>query len=402
MNDVFMTGQSAPKEQTVVIKGGGASDGAVVDGADSGIKATVKDLTNANPLTVAITDGNGDQITSFGGGTQYTEGDTDTSITGTALMWEDTSDTLVVASATKPIPVSATLDTTGLATEAKQDTIITHVDGVETVLGTIDADTSILAGAVTAGKVQAEVTNTVTVGSHNVTNAGTFAVQVTSAPSTTVTATQLDVDNLNATDDVVTVTGGAGQTADVKVTLDGESVPVTGTFYQATQPVSIASAVPVTDNDSSLTVDGTVTVQDGGGSLSIDDGGASLSVENVPHIGLNGDPFTLQHEGAQYTTQQTSTVLIAGGASEKIVVTQVQIQSFGTTAFSIQLYFGTGAYARGTNRAIFDGDFAPSATNKAGVILNGPFISGTNGDDLLITTSTAGSVTVSVWYYVVT
>lgn len=38
--------------------------------------------------------------------------------------------------------------------------------------------------------------------------------------------------------DVVTVTGGAGQTADVKVTLDSESVAVTGTFWQATQPVS--------------------------------------------------------------------------------------------------------------------------------------------------------------------
>jgi hypothetical protein len=38
--------------------------------------------------------------------------------------------------------------------------------------------------------------------------------------------------------DVVTVTGGAGQTADVKVTLDSESVAVTGAFYQATQPVS--------------------------------------------------------------------------------------------------------------------------------------------------------------------
>lgn len=76
-----------------------------------------------------------------------------------------------------------------------------------------------------------------TVPSHDVTNAGTFAVQVTSAPSTVVTATDLDVRNLTATD-VVTVTGGAGQTADVKVTLDGESVPVTGTFYQATQPIS--------------------------------------------------------------------------------------------------------------------------------------------------------------------
>jgi hypothetical protein len=37
---------------------------------------------------------------------QYTEADTDATVTGTALMWEDTSDTLRVASAAKPLPVA--------------------------------------------------------------------------------------------------------------------------------------------------------------------------------------------------------------------------------------------------------------------------------------------------------
>ena len=44
-------------------------------------------------------------VTGAGGGTQYTEGDTDASITGTAVIWEDASDTLVAASDTKPLPV---------------------------------------------------------------------------------------------------------------------------------------------------------------------------------------------------------------------------------------------------------------------------------------------------------
>jgi len=56
-------------------------------------------------LKTSIVDGSGSQITSFGGGTQYTEADTDASITGTALLWEDTSDTLRAASAAKPLPV---------------------------------------------------------------------------------------------------------------------------------------------------------------------------------------------------------------------------------------------------------------------------------------------------------
>lgn len=122
----------------------------------------------------------------------------------------------------------------------------------------------------------------------------------------------------------------------------------------------------------------------------------------VPHIGLNGDPWSLVHEAAQYTTTQTSTVLVTGGASEKIVVTQIQIQAYGTTSFDLQVYFGTGAFSRGTNRAVFDGTFKPSNTLAPGVVMNGPFIAGTNGDDLMVTTSAAGSVTINVWYYVVT
>lgn len=74
-------------------------------------------------------------------------------------------------------------------------------------------------------------------------------VDVLTMPTTTVQATDLDVRDLTSTD-VVTVTGGAGQTADVKITLDGESVPVTGTFWQATQPVSgtVTANLSATDN----------------------------------------------------------------------------------------------------------------------------------------------------------
>jgi hypothetical protein len=194
-------------------------DGAIVDGASSSIRATVKDLANSNPLTVAITDASGDQITSFGGGTQYTEGDTDATITGTALMFETNTgtNTLGVVNSTNKLPVDGSGVTqpvsaaslplpTGASTSALQST-------GNTSLGTI-------AGAVSGTEMQ---------------------VDVITMPTTTVQATQLDVDDLNSTDDVVTVTGGVGQTADVKMTLDGESVPVTGTFWQATQPVSAAS-----------------------------------------------------------------------------------------------------------------------------------------------------------------
>lgn len=43
-----------------------------------------------------------------GGGIQYTEGDTDTTITGTAMLFEGAGNTLMVPSSTNPIPVAGT------------------------------------------------------------------------------------------------------------------------------------------------------------------------------------------------------------------------------------------------------------------------------------------------------
>ena len=83
-----------------------ASDSVAVHGDVGAIDQL--DLTNSNPVTVAIVDATGDQITSFGGGTQYTEGDTDTTITGTALMFESNTgtNTISAVSSSSPLPVT--------------------------------------------------------------------------------------------------------------------------------------------------------------------------------------------------------------------------------------------------------------------------------------------------------
>jgi hypothetical protein len=73
------------------------------DGTDL---ATVLNLAGEDPLAVAIVDGAGAQITSFGGGTQYTEGDTDATITGTAILWEDTGNTLRPVASGTPLPIT--------------------------------------------------------------------------------------------------------------------------------------------------------------------------------------------------------------------------------------------------------------------------------------------------------
>lgn len=49
-----------------------------------------------------------DASVSIGGGTEYTEGDIDASVTGGATMWKDSSDTLQVAGEDNPLPVTGT------------------------------------------------------------------------------------------------------------------------------------------------------------------------------------------------------------------------------------------------------------------------------------------------------
>lgn len=83
---------------------GGGGTGTILDGVDSNIIATVFDLTNSNPIATTIVDGSGTAITSFGGGTQYTQDAALTVATsvGTQAMGR--------ASAAKPTDVSADND----------------------------------------------------------------------------------------------------------------------------------------------------------------------------------------------------------------------------------------------------------------------------------------------------
>ena len=58
------------------------------------LSSSLRFLANARAQDVAIVDAAGDQITAFGAGVQYTEGNVDATITGTAAMMEVAADTL--------------------------------------------------------------------------------------------------------------------------------------------------------------------------------------------------------------------------------------------------------------------------------------------------------------------
>lgn len=114
---------------------------------------------------------------------------------------------------------------------------------------------------------------------------------------------------------------GANSGVDIgDVTINNASIAVTGTFWQATQPVSIAAAVAVTDNNGSLTVDapvGTpvfVRLSDGASAIST----LPVSLASVPsHPVTNAGTFAVQVDGAALTALQLldDTVATAGSAA---------------------------------------------------------------------------------------
>lgn len=173
----------------------------------------------------------------IGGGVQYTEADTDVSITGTAIMWEDTSDTLRAVSASKPLPVDLQ-DTTVAVTQS----------GTWDEVGINDSGNSI----------------TVDDGGSSLTVDGTVGVSGTVTVDSELTTADLDTGAGTDTRAVVGLVGsksGGGvlipgdATAGLKVDLGADN-DVTITSGTVT---TITNVVHVDDNSSSLTVDGSVT-----------------------------------------------------------------------------------------------------------------------------------------------
>ena len=161
---------------------------------------------------------------------------------------------------------------TGASTAANQTTIIGHVDGIETLLGTIDADTGSIATSTTSidGKITACNTGAVVLA------AGTAAFGKLAANSG--------------------VTIGAVEIA------AAQTIAVTGTFWQATQPVSLTSTtitgtVAVTQSGTwNITNAGTFAVQVDGAALTslqlIDDGiataGSAITTKGMAAAGTDG------------------------------------------------------------------------------------------------------------------
>lgn len=489
-----IVGASSPKVQRVQIEGGGASDGAIVDGVSSSIKATVKDYTNANPLTVVTVDTNGDYV-SGSGGTQYTEdaaaaanpvgtvpilvradtpagvtttdGDnvaqrgtdygaayvtlldaagspvafgsggtsaaddadfTDGTTLGTPAMgvYEATPSTVtdgdlgvVGITEDRRLKVLADLSATDNAVldniDADLTTIIGHVDGVEGLLGTIDADTGnistkidTLAGAVSGTEMQVDVLTmpTVTVTATNLdVQSGGADLATTTQAGAIQTAVEL-IDNTVATLGTTTYTEATSQglvigavRRDADTTLvnttnevsplqvdangrlkveafSGETLPVSLTSTTVTGTVAVTQSgtwdeVGINDSGNSITVDNAQLSVVGGGTeaaamrvtiasdstgvLSIDDNGGNISIDDGGNT-ITVDGTVAVTGVSTLAEQQTQTTAL------QLIDNSIYVDDADWTA-DTSSHTLVGAVTQVATTANTDGDVTPLTTN---------------------------------------
>jgi hypothetical protein len=219
-----------------------------------------------------------------GGGVQYTEGDTDASITGTALMLEDTSNTLQPAPGDKTngldVDVTRSALPTGASTSAKQDTGNTSLSSID-------------------GKITAV-------------NTGAVVVSSSALPSGAATAAKQPALGTAGTSsaDVITVQGRAGMTP---LLTDGSG---------ATQPVSNAGLTELATAINSSKVDINLASSDVsiGGGTEYDDGDADATPTGSVAMGTDGSnvfAIATDTDGHQQVDVQSSALPSGAATSAK-------------------------------------------------------------------------------------
>lgn len=212
----------------------------------------------------------------------------------------------------------------------------------------------------------------------------------TSAPTSVADGDRVNawLSQFGAVNVILRDTTGAAVTPGVQYTRDVAAGAAQGTAIMLQASTAIPGAVSA-DGDA-VTAWGTRT-------------GAQI-VAAPPHLGMIADPYTLQSKTAQYTSTQTGVALWTPTGGKRLVIIAYQIQAGGTTAGTMQLWFeasnGDTTYTRGTDIAIFDGEFAPSATLKPGVVQSGLWIAPGADFDLRVTESAnINPLTVTAWGY---
>ena len=230
----------------------------------------------------------------------------------------------------------------GASTAANQTTIIGHVDGIEGLLTTIDADTGVLAGAVAGTEVQVDVVAALP--------AGTNAIGKLAANS------GVDIGDVDVTSAIITGGAVAHDSAD-----SGNPIKVGAKAITALSGATLVASADRTDNVSDL--DGAQIIRQD----------ATL-----------GDLVS----GTASNTDGTSTqVLAAGAAGIKHYITDVTIVNTSSSTIYVELKDGT------TAKWVFPVPATGGVTHSFRVPLAGTAATAWNFDPSAATTTIYCSVT---------
>ena len=268
--------------------------------------------TASGALWVAIADSSGDPITSFGGGTQYTEDvAAPADPVGAALI--------MVRDDVLSAQTSNDGDNIGARGTDKGELYVKHVDSIQVTDG---------GGAITVdGTVSATVSGSVAISSITAGDNNIGNVDVVSLPA-------LPAGNNNIGDvDVATVpaplstTGGGTEAAALRVTIATDSTGL----------------VSVDDNGSSLTVDGTVGIS---GAVTIQDGGGSITVDGTVTANAGTGTFDVNIVGGSASGTQYTEDVAAAADPVGTALNLIRADSLA----AVTTTDGDNVAARGTNK----------------------------------------------------
>ncbi len=362
-------------------------------------------------------------VTGGGGGTEYNEGDVDATITGSALLWEDTSDTLRPVSAAKPLPVS---DTTTLVDDAAFTPGTSRVAMMGATFDNVTPD-SVDEGDGGAVRMSAN---------RNLHATLRDAAGNERGLNIDASGAALVAQSGNWT--MGTVTPGTGQTALGKASDNAATTTDVGIAALAVRQDTPGTITPADGDYAALRLDsqGALRVNAGTGPAQYtednahannDAGDFVLAVrKDVPAATATADgdytALTSDADGRQWvnnsgasnaqriskafnaTTTQTGTDVWSPASGKKIAVESVVIGTYGTTAARVILWFGDNAdttYTAGTDQVLLAASFAPSSTAKPGLVFTPmqPVVCNTANRELHITTDAGISLDVTVHGY---
>lgn len=345
-----------------------ASDSVAVHG-DVGVFDQF-DLTNSNPAVVAIVDSNGDQITSFGGGTQYTEdAAAAANPVGTALN-------LIRADSLAGI---TTADGDNLAARGtdKGELYVKHVDSIP-VTGTFYQATQPVSGTVTAELSAVDNAVLDNIDADLTTIIGHVDGLETLIGTTNTTLGTIDTDTGNIAT-AVQVIDNAIHVDDAAFTL-GTSSGVMMMGFAGTQSVNANDAGAI-----AMETDGAIHIHDGGNTITVD---GTVAVTGVSTL-------------AEQQTQTTHLATIAGDTTS--IQTAVEliddaVATLGTTTYTEAASKGLtiGAVRRDADTTLVDttNEIGPLQMNAAGQLKVEVF-SGETLPVSLTSTTVTGTVAVT-------